>query len=107
MSKPNKRTRLRMRKKHNLTWSRTSHHGSHWLAIKPIYTQKVLDDIAKYGDRPSSDFYGNYATCATSGEVIGSVVNGSKKLRSVKPLGYILILGRRNNLDIHILTISE
>ena len=95
MSKPNKRTRLRMRKKHNLTWSRTSHHGSHWLAIKPIHTQKVLDDIAKYGDRPSSDFYGNYATCATSGEVIGSVVNGSKKLRSVRPTSWLYIDPRK------------
>ena len=61
------------------------------MTIKPLNTETVLDDIAKYGDRPSSDFYGSYATCSTSGEVIGSVVIGSKKLRSVKPTTWLYI----------------
>jgi len=99
MNKPNKRTRARMRKNH-LVWSRTSHNGSHWVPIKPIHTQDRVSrsqasDYAKYGNRPSSDYFGHYATCSTSGEVIGSVVNGSKKLRSTKPTTWLYLDPRR------------
>tara|TARA_R100000458_G_C8262263_1_gene237643 strand:- start:1485 stop:1763 length:279 start_codon:yes stop_codon:yes gene_type:complete len=90
-----------MRKDHNLTWSRTAHNGSHWIPIAPIHTQNdrvarsQASDYAKYGDRPSSDYFGHYATCTTSGEVIGSVVNGSKKLRSTKPTTWLYLDPRK------------